>query len=93
VEKKITLPRLRGNTQKPKKPCTPLTLALLPGSLTVEDIACHSRVKGKAVREWLKKGLLVGWKNGSGDWVVRKSSYENFIARRMNIDRDGIKLR
>jgi len=70
--------------KKEKKPCISITLSLLPGSLTVRDIACHVRKPEKTVRLWLNKGLLVGWKDPSGDWHVRKSSYEHFIAQRRN---------
>jgi hypothetical protein len=65
-----------------KEPCVPLSL--LPDNLTARDVACHIRKPEKTVRLWLKKKLLVGWKDPSGDWRVKKASYEHFIAQRMN---------
>lgn len=54
--------------------------------LTTEQVADQLSVKVETVRDWLRRGLLVGYKiGGAKDWRVKPSDLNAFLEKRRNI--------
>ncbi len=53
--------------------------------LTAEQVAEQLSIKVETVREYLRRGLLTGYKiGGTKDWRVKPSDLEAFLQERKN---------
>ncbi len=53
--------------------------------LKVPDIARELDIEEETVREWLRKGLLAGYRVGK-EWRIAREDYEAFLAKRRNVE-------
>ena len=71
----------------------PRPLAEYREYMSVRDVADHADVCETTVRRWLNDRLLIGWKlpGRKGEWRIRRSSYEHFIAQHLNTYNGNLK--
>ena len=62
----------------------------MPPDMTVFEVAKRLGVNPETVRLWLRAGAMRGYKltpsrSGRGEWRIRETDLERFIAERANI--------